>query len=367
MAFKKFAFKVLKNDNFARTGLIKTHRGAIHTPAFMPVGTQATVKACKIDDIKKTGSEIILSNTYHLMIRPGEKVVNHLGGLNKFMNWSGPILTDSGGFQVMSLAKLRQINENGVTFSSHIDGKKFLLTPEASISIQETLKSTIIMAFDECTPFPVEKKIAEKSMKLSSRWAERSKSSFKGSNGSMLFGIQQGGMFADLREQSAQYLTDIEFDGYAIGGLAVGEPQQKMFEVLDYSTNFFPKDKPRYLMGVGKPSDIVGAVLRGIDMFDCVIPTRSGRNGQAFVENGTINLKNAQYQLDKNPIDEACSCYCCSNYSRGYLSHLVRSNEILASMLITLHNVSFYISLMKKIRLLIKRGEFKAFAEKFIG
>ena len=282
------------------------------------------------------------------------------------MNWSGPILTDSGGFQVMSLAKLRQLNENGVTFRSHVDGKKFLLTPETSIMIQETLKSTIIMAFDECTPFPVEKKIAEKSMKLSSRWAERSKASFKGSNGSMLFGIQQGGMFEDLREESAYHLNDIGFDGYAIGGLAVGEPQQKMFEVLDYSTDFFSKDKPRYLMGVGKPSDIVGAVLRGIDMFDCVIPTRSGRNGQAFVENGTINLKNAQYQLDKNPIDQACSCYCCSNYSKGYLSHLVRSNEILASMLITLHNVYFYISLMKKIRMLIKRGEFKAFAEKFV-
>ena len=267
----------------------------------------------------------------------------------------------------MSLAKLRQLNENGVTFRSHVDGKKFLLTPETSIMIQETLKSTIIMAFDECTPFPVEKKIAEKSMKLSSRWAERSKASFKGSNGSMLFGIQQGGMFEDLREESAYHLNDIGFDGYAIGGLAVGEPQQKMFEVLDYSTDFFSKDKPRYLMGVGKPSDIVGAVLRGIDMFDCVIPTRSGRNGQAFVENGTINLKNAQYQLDKNPIDQACSCYCCSNYSKGYLSHLVRSNEILASMLITLHNVYFYISLMKKIRMLIKRGEFKAFAEKFVG
>ena len=333
----------------------------------MPVGTAATVKAMLPETLEAIGAQIILCNTYHLMIRPGEKVVNHLGGLNTFMNWSGPILTDSGGFQVMSLAKLRQLNENGVTFRSHVDGKKFLLTPETSIMIQETLKSTIIMAFDECTPFPVEKKIAEKSMKLSSRWAERSKASFKGSNGSMLFGIQQGGMFEDLREESARNLNDIGFDGYAIGGLAVGEPQQKMFEVLDYSTDFFSKDKPRYLMGVGKPSDIVGAVLRGIDMFDCVIPTRSGRNGQAFVENGTINLKNAQYQLDKNPIDEACSCYCCSNYSRGYLSHLVRSNEILASMLITLHNVYFYISLMKKIRMLIKRGEFKAFAEKFVG
>ena len=360
-------FSVSHVEGKSRVGLLKTSRGEIETPVFMPVGTAATVKAMLPETLGAIGAQIILCNTYHLMIRPGEKVVNHLGGLNAFMNWSGPILTDSGGFQVMSLAKLRQLNENGVTFRSHVDGKKFLLTPETSIMIQETLKSTIIMAFDECTPFPVEKKIAEKSMKLSSRWAERSKASFKGSNGSMLFGIQQGGMFEDLREESAGYLNDIGFDGYAIGGLAVGEPQQKMFEVLDYSTDFFSKDKPRYLMGVGKPSDIVGAVLRGIDMFDCVIPTRSGRNGQAFVENGTINLKNAQYQLDKNPIDDACSCYCCSNYSRGYLSHLVRSNEILASMLITLHNVYFYISLMKKIRMLIKRGEFKAFAEKFVG
>ena len=360
-------FSVSHVEGKSRVGLLKTSRGDIETPVFMPVGTAATVKAMLPETLEAIGAQIILCNTYHLMIRPGEKVVNNLGGLNTFMNWSGPILTDSGGFQVMSLAKLRQLNENGVTFRSHVDGKKFLLTPETSIMIQETLKSTIIMAFDECTPFPVEKKIAEKSMKLSSRWAERSKASFKGSNGSMLFGIQQGGMFEDLREESARYLNDIGFDGYAIGGLAVGEPQQKMFEVLDYSTDFFSKDKPRYLMGVGKPSDIVGAVLRGIDMFDCVIPTRSGRNGQAFVENGTINLKNAQYQLDKNPIDEACSCYCCSNYSRGYLSHLVRSNEILASMLITLHNVYFYISLMKKIRMLIKRGEFKAFAEKFVG
>ena len=360
-------FSVSHVEGKSRVGLLKTSRGDIETPVFMPVGTAATVKAMLPETLEAIGAQIILCNTYHLMIRPGEKVVNHLGGLNTFMNWSGPILTDSGGFQVMSLAKLRQLNENGVTFRSHVDGKKFLLTPETSIMIQETLKSTIIMAFDECTPFPVEKKIAEKSMKLSSRWAERSKASFKGSNGSMLFGIQQGGMFEDLREESARNLNDIGFDGYAIGGLAVGEPQQKMFEVLDYSTDFFSKDKPRYLMGVGKPSDIVGAVLRGIDMFDCVIPTRSGRNGQAFVENGTINLKNAQYQLDKNPIDEACSCYCCSNYSRGYLSHLVRSNEILASMLITLHNVYFYLSLMKKIRMLIKRGEFKAFAEKFVG
>ena len=360
-------FSVSHVEGKSRVGLLKTSRGDIETPVFMPVGTAATVKAMLPETLEAIGAQIILCNTYHLMIRPGEKVVNNLGGLNTFMNWSGPILTVSGGFQVMSLAKLRQLNENGVTFRSHVDGKKFLLTPETSIMIQETLKSTIIMAFDECTPFPVEKKIAEKSMKLSSRWAERSKASFKGSNGSMLFGIQQGGMFEDLREESARYLNEIGFDGYAIGGLAVGEPQQKMFEVLDYSTDFFSKDKPRYLMGVGKPSDIVGAVLRGIDMFDCVIPTRSGRNGQAFVKNGTINLKNAQYQLDKNPIDEACSCYCCSNYSRGYLSHLVRSNEILASMLITLHNVYFYISLMKKIRMLIKRGEFKAFAEKFVG
>ncbi len=360
------AFSVSHVEGKSRTGLLKTSRGIIETPVFMPVGTAATVKAMLPETLETIGAQILLCNTYHLMIRPGEKVVNKLGGLNKFMNWSGPILTDSGGFQVMSLAKLRQLNENGVTFRSHIDGKKFLLTPEASISIQETLKSTIIMAFDECTSFPVEEKVAEKSMKLSLRWAERSKLSFTGCNSSMLFGIQQGGVFKDLREQSASYLNDIGFDGYAIGGLAVGEPQKNMFEVLDYSTDFFPKDRPRYLMGVGKPSDIVGAVLRGVDMFDCVIPTRSGRNGQAFVKNGTINLKNAQYQTDESPIDEFCGCYCCSNYSKGYLSHLVRSNEILASMLLTHHNLHYYLSLMKNIRKLIKEGEFTAFAEKFI-
>lgn len=360
-------FSVSHKEGKARSGFLKTTRGDVETPVFMPVGTAATVKAITPETLESIGSQILLCNTYHLMIRPGEQVVNHLGGLNEFMNWQGPILTDSGGFQVMSLSKLRKINENGVTFRSHIDGKEFLITPEGSIRIQETLKSTIIMAFDECTPFPVEKKIAETSMKLSSRWAERSKSSFTGANGSMLFGIQQGGMFKDLREQSACYLNNIGFDGYAVGGLAVGEPQEKMFEVLDYSTDFFPEDRPRYLMGVGKPGDIIGAVLRGVDMFDCVIPTRSGRNGQAFVQNGTINLKNAKHQLDKNPIDENCSCYCCSNYSRGYLSHLVRSNEILGSMLLTWHNLHFYVNLMKKIRELIKKREFTAFANKFLN
>ena len=358
-------FSVSHVEGKARTGLLKTSRGFIETPVFMPVGTAATVKAMTPETLETIGSQVLLCNTYHLMIRPGEQVINYLGGLNKFMNWPGPILTDSGSFQVMSLAKLRQLNEEGVTFRSHIDGKKFLLTPEESIRIQETLKSTIIMAFDECTSFPVEKKIADASMKLSSRWAERSKSSFKGVDGSMIFGIQQGGMFKDLREQSAYCLNNIGFDGYAIGGLAVGESQEKMFEVLDYSTDFFPKKRPRYLMGVGKPSDIVGAVYRGVDMFDCVIPTRSGRNGQAFVKNGTINLKNAQHQLDRNPIDENCSCYCCSNYSRGYLSHLVRSNEILGSMLLTWHNIHFYVDLMRKIRELIKKGEFTDFARKF--
>ena len=359
-------FSVSHTEGRARTGLLKTSRGFIETPVFMPVGTAATVKAMTPESIETIGAQILLCNTYHLMIRPGEKVVNQLGGLNKFMNWSGPILTDSGGFQVMSLSKLRQLDENGVTFRSHVDGKKFLLTPEDSIKIQETLQSTIIMAFDECTPFPVEKKYAETSMRLSSRWAERSKSSFKGVNGSKLFGIQQGGMFKDLREQSANCLTSIGFDGYALGGLAVGEPQEKMFEVLDYSIDFFPNDRPRYLMGVGKPSDIIGSVLRGVDMFDCVIPTRSGRNGQAFVQDGTINLKNAKNQLDEKPIDENCSCYCCANYSRGYLSHLVRSNEILGSMLLTWHNLYFYVNLMKKIRELIQKREFTAFAKKFL-
>jgi queuine tRNA-ribosyltransferase len=360
-------FSVSHVDGKARAGILKTSRGCIETPVFMPVGTAATVKAMTPESLEKLGAQILLCNTYHLMVRPGEEIVNQLGGLNEFMNWSGPILTDSGGFQVMSLSKLRKLDENGVTFRSHIDGKKFLLTPESSIKIQERLQSTIIMSFDECTPFPVEKEIAEKSMSLSLRWGERSKSSFSGLNGSMLFGIQQGGMFRELREHSAVGLKKIGFDGYAIGGLAVGEPQEKMFEVLDYSVDFFPKDRPRYLMGVGKPSDIVGAVLRGVDMFDCVIPTRSGRNGQAFVETGIINLKNAKYKIDKTPIDEHCNCYSCLNYSRGYLRHLIRSNEILGSMLLTWHNLHYYLNLMKKIRESIKKGGFTAFAHNFLA
>ncbi len=360
-------FSVSHVDGKARAGILKTSRGRVETPVFMPVGTAATVKAMMPESLEKLGAQILLCNTYHLMVRPGEEIVNQLGGLNEFMNWSGPILTDSGGFQVMSLSKLRKLDENGVTFRSHVDGKKFLLTPESSINIQECLQSTIIMSFDECTPYPVEKESAEKSMRLSLRWGERSKSSFSGLNGSMLFGIQQGGMYKELREHSAVGLKKIGFDGYAIGGLAVGEPQEKMFEVLDYSVDFFPKDRPRYLMGVGKPSDIVGAILRGVDMFDCVIPTRSGRNGQAFVENGVINLKNAKYRIDKRPIDDCCDCYCCLNYSRGYLRHLIRSNEILGSMLLTWHNLHYYLNLMKKIRELIKNGEFTAFAHNFLA
>ena len=358
-------FSVKHIEGKSRVGTLKTSRGIIKTPAFMPVGTAGTVKAMLPENLRTIGADVLLCNTYHLMLRPGEEIVNKLGGLNDFMNWKGPILTDSGGFQVMSLANLRTISEEGVIFKSHVDGKKFFLSPETSISIQKKLQSTIIMSFDECTPYPIDKSEAEKSMKLSLRWGKRSKKSFGRNPDSLLFGIQQGSMFEDLRKSSAIGLTDIGFDGYALGGLAVGETQEKMFEVIDFSIDLFPDNRPRYLMGVGKPSDIVGAVLRGVDMFDCVIPTRSGRNGQAFVKEGTINLKNAQYKNDELPLDPTCNCYCCSNYSKGYLSHLVRSNEILGSILVTWHNLSYYLNLMKNIRSKIAEGTFTDFAKKF--
>ncbi len=358
-------FDIKYTEGKSRVGTIETSRGIIKTPAFMPVGTAGTVKAMLPEQVKNIGADVLLCNTYHLMLRPGEDLVSDLGGLNEFMNWKGPILTDSGGFQVMSLSNLRTISEEGVVFKSHIDGKKFFLSPESSISIQKKLQSTILMSFDECTPYPVEKSEAEKSMKLSLRWGKRSKKAFANHSGSLLFGIQQGSMFKDLRESSAAGLTDIGFDGYALGGLAVGETQEEMFEVIDFSIDLFPKSRPKYLMGVGKPSDIVGAVLRGVDMFDCVIPTRSGRNGQAFVEGGTVNLKNARYKVDNLPLDPTCNCYCCNNYSKGYLSHLVRTNEILGSILVTWHNLSYYLDLMKNIREKITEGTFTEFAEKF--
>lgn len=361
-----FSFKLKASDNKARRGEVKTAHGSIQTPAFMPVGTAATVKAMTIDDIKETGAEIILGNTYHLMIRPGEDLIAQLGGLHKFMNWQGPILTDSGGFQVMSLSQIRKISDDGVEFASHLDGSKYFVTPEKSIQIQHKLDSDITMIFDECVKFPATYEEAKKAMERSIYWAKRSKDAFVKRDGYGIFGIVQGSTFEDLRKISAQKLIEINFDGYAVGGLAVGEGQEEMFKVLDYTVDYLPQEKPRYLMGVGKPSDIVGAVARGIDMFDCVIPTRSGRTGQAFVRGGVINIRNAKYRIDDKPLDEKCNCYTCKNHSRAYLHHLTKSGEILASMLLTRHNIFYYQDLMRTIRTSIENGEFKKFADEFV-
>ena len=367
MALKNFAFKILKTDKFARCGLIKTHRGDINTPAFMPVGTQATVKACTIDDIKKTGSEIILSNTYHLMIRPGVERIQLAGGLHNFMNCDLPILTDSGGFQVMSLSKLNKIDrEKGAIFNSHVDGKKFFLSPEESIRIQLGLNSDIVMIMDECPKKSDDYNLIKKSMDLSLYWAERSKKAFGKNPHKALFGIVQGGLFKDLRVKSLNELVNIGFDGYAIGGLAVGESQKEMFVVLDDIKEFLPTEKPHYLMGVGTPSDIIGAVKRGIDMFDCVLPTRSGRTGLAFTWQGRINIKNKKYQNDNTPLDKNCNNLNLNKYSKNYLNHLFNTNEILASMLLTLHNINFYQELMSSIRKNINEGTFDEFHDKYI-
>ena len=367
MALKNFAFKVLKTDKFARCGLIKTHRGDINTPVFMPVGTQATVKACTIDDIKKTGSEIILSNTYHLMIRPGVERIQLAGGLHNFMNCDLPILTDSGGFQVMSLSKLNKIDrEKGAIFNSHVDGKKFFLSPEESIRIQLGLNSDIVMIMDECPKKSDDYNLIKKSMDLSLYWAERSKKAFGKNPHKALFGIVQGGLFKDLRVKSLNELVNIGFDGYAIGGLAVGESQKEMFVVLDDIKEFLPTEKPHYLMGVGTPSDIIGAVKRGIDMFDCVLPTRSGRTGLAFTWQGRINIKNKKYQNDNTPLDKNCNNLNLNKYSKNYLNHLFNTNEILASMLLTLHNINFYQELMSSIRKNINEGTFDEFHDKYI-
>ncbi len=364
---KKFAFKVLANDNFARSGLIETHRGNINTPAFMPVGTQATVKACTIRDIKKTGSEIILSNTYHLMIRPGVDRVKNAGGLHKFMNCDLPILTDSGGFQVMSLSKLNKIDrEKGAIFNSHVDGKKFSLSPEESIKIQLGLDSDIVMIMDECPKKSNDYNLIKDSMNLSLYWAKRSKKAFGNNPHKALFGIVQGGLFKDLRLESLNSLIEIGFDGYALGGLAVGETQKEMFQVLDDVKSNLPELKPRYLMGVGTPSDILGAVKRGIDMFDCVLPTRSGRTGLAFTWNGRVNVKNKKYQNDNSPLDKDCDNLELNKYSLNYLNHLFNTNEILASMILTLHNINFYQELMRSIRSNIQKGTFDKFHDKYI-
>ena len=368
MTLKKFNFNVISKEDYSRYGLIETHRGNIQTPAFMPVGTQATVKATFIDDIIKTGSEIILSNTYHLMLRPGVERIISAGGLHKFMNCSLPILTDSGGFQVMSLSKFNKVDkEEGAIFKSHIDGKKFVLSPEESIRIQKGLNSDILMVMDECPKKTNDYKIIKKSMDISTYWASRSKNAFGKNPEKALFGIVQGGLFDDLRKISLNELTKIGFDGYAIGGLAVGETQNEMFNVLDNIKDLLPKDKPRYLMGVGTPSDILGAVKRGIDMFDCVIPTRSGRTGLAYTWNGKINIRNSKYQNDNEPLDPKCSNLSLNKYSKNYLNHLFNTNEILASMILTLHNINFYQELMTNIRTNIQNGTFNKFHDLYIN
>jgi queuine tRNA-ribosyltransferase len=362
----KFSFKLKNTENKARRGELLTAHGVIQTPAFMPVGTAATVKAMKFDDVEKSGAEIILGNTYHLMLRPTAEIIEELGGLHKFMNWHKPILTDSGGFQVMSLSKIRKISDAGVEFSSHIDGSKHFVSPERSIEIQHKLGSDITMIFDECVQFPATFEQAKDAMQRSLLWAQRSKDAFQKRDGFGIFGIVQGSTFKDLRQISAAKLIEIGFDGYALGGLAVGEGQKEMFEVLDYAPDLLPADKPRYLMGVGKPSDIVGAVLRGVDMFDCVMPTRSGRNGQAFTRSGALNIRNAKYKTDQKPLDQNCACYACKNHSRAYLHHLDKAGEMLAPMLISEHNIFYYQDLMREIRQAIAVKKFSEFAENFL-
>ncbi|MEM6324126.1 MAG: tRNA guanosine(34) transglycosylase Tgt, partial [Pseudomonadota bacterium] len=343
-------FTLQAQDGKARTGVIKTARGDIRTPAFMPVGTAGSVKAMLPSSVRETGADILLGNTYHLMLRPGAERVARLGGLHRFMDWPRPILTDSGGFQVMSLAELRKLTEQGVTFRSHIDGTRYEVTPERSMEIQRLLGSDIVMAFDECPALPADEAEVARAMRLSMRWAERSRDAFGDRPGHALFGIQQGGVTEALRGESAEKLRAIGFDGYAIGGLAVGEGQEAMFGVLDYAPDMLPEDKPRYLMGVGKPDDIVGAVKRGVDMMDCVLPTRSGRTGQAWTPRGQINIKNARHANDPRPLDETCTCPACANYSRAYLHHMFRAGEIIASMLLTWHNLAYYQRLMADMR-----------------
>ncbi|MEO9463111.1 MAG: tRNA guanosine(34) transglycosylase Tgt [Marinomonas sp.] len=365
----RFAFTLDATDGRARTGSIAMQRGTIQTPAFMPVGTAATVKAMKPESVRATGADIILGNTYHLMLRPGAERVARLGGLHAFMNWDRPILTDSGGYQVMSLSDLRKLTEEGVEFRSHLDGSKHMLTPERSMEIQRLLGSDIVMAFDECPRADQPRDEIAKSMELSMRWAKRSRDGFDSGGEhaarSALFGIQQGALDEELRKRSAEALTDIGFDGYAVGGLAVGEGQEAMFATLDFAPEQLPADRPRYLMGVGKPDDLVGAVERGIDMFDCVLPTRSGRNGQAFTWGGPLNLKNARFAEETGPLDERCTCPTCATYSCAYLHHLQKSGEILGAMLLTEHNLSFYQQLMQAMRSAISEGRFAAFASEF--
>lgn len=365
----RFAFTIAATDGAARTGSIAMHRGTIRTPAFMPVGTAATVKAMKPADVEAAGADIILGNTYHLMLRPGAERVARLGGLHRFMGWNKPILTDSGGYQVMSLSDLTKRSEEGITFKSHLDGTRHLLSPERSIEIQRLLGSNIVMAFDELVPTTSTREVQAAAMERSMRWARRSRDAFDSGGDhaaqNAIFGIQQGALDEGLRRTSADALIDIGFDGYAIGGLAVGEGQEAMFACLDFAPGQLPADRPRYLMGVGKPDDIVGAVERGVDMFDCVLPTRSGRTGQAFTRSGPINIRNARFNEDQGPLDPECGCPTCATWSRAYLHHLVRAGEILGAMLMTEHNIFFYETLMADLRSAIAEQRLKAFADAF--
>ncbi|MFY9288159.1 MAG: tRNA guanosine(34) transglycosylase Tgt [Alphaproteobacteria bacterium] len=361
----EFLFTRLATDKRARRGRVMTAHGSFETPAFFATATAATVKAMQPGDVREAGAEMAICNTYHLMLRPGAERVAELGGLHEFMHWPGPIITDSGGYQVMSLSDLREISEEGVTFKSHLDGSKHELTPERSMQIQHWLDSDITMCFDECTPHPATHDVAAKSMRMSMRWAERCKKAFQPRPGYALFGINQGSVYPDLRQESAEALKKLGFDGYAVGGLAVGEGQDVMFEMLDATVHHLPEDKPRYLMGVGKPDDVVGAVMRGIDMFDCVIPTRSGRTGQAFTRRGTVNMRNARHNADPRPLDELCKCPACRNHSRAYIHHLFRCEEILGPMLLTWHNIQYYQDLMHQLRMAIESNILETFARDF--
>ena len=359
-------FDLTQDKRYTLSNSAKETIANIDTPIFMPVGTAATVKAMHLKDVEEAGAQIILANTYHLMLRPGEKNIKEMGGVRKFMGWNKPLLTDSGGFQIMSLGKLRKIENNGVTFKSHLDGTNYFLSPKISTDIQNALDATISMQLDECIPFPASYEESERAMKLSLEWAYKSREAFEEREGYGQFGIVQGSTYSDLRELSSKKLVEIGFDGYAIGGLAVGEGQELMFKTLDFTTKNMPFDKPRYLMGVGKPDDLIGAVKRGVDMFDCVLPTRSGRTGQAFTSRGTVNIKNARHTLDKRPLDNNCNCHTCTNFSRAYLHHLFKAQEILGLMLLSLHNIHFYITLMKNIRNSIKLREFDEFEKVFL-
>jgi queuine tRNA-ribosyltransferase len=368
MPSKEFSFELITQDNKARLGKIHTPRGVIDTPAFMPVGTQGTVKGVFTDDILKTNTQIILGNTYHLLLRPGINILEKFNGLHNFMNWNKPILTDSGGYQIMSLSKFNKIDlKTGAIFKSHLDGKKIILSPEKSIQVQKSINSDIIMVLDECPKLTTDKKVLTKAIDVSTNWAKRSKIEFGNDKSKGLFGIAQGGLYKDLRIESIEKLIEINFSGYAMGGLAVGENQSDMFKILNETTCYLPKEKPRYLMGVGTPSDILGAVNEGIDMFDCVMPTRSGRTGLAFTWKGKVNLKNSKYQNDMSPLDENCSIRDLNKYSKSYLNHLVKSNEMMASMLISLHNIYFYQQFMREIQKNIHNGTFQLFYKKYIN